>query len=199
MYVQVIQGRTTDAEGFERQMRSWETELRSGAKGFLGGTAGVTAGGDVLIVGRFESAEAAEANGGRPGQTAWWDGVEKDFSEPPTFHNGTETDVYRDGGSDKSTFVQVIQGRADRKKVQVLDQKAEKLLPQVRPDLLGSLRAWDGDLYTELAYFTSEADARANESKPIPAEAGFTMADFQETMGSASFYDFTKPILTGPA
>ena len=51
----------------------------------------------------------------------------------------------------------VIKGRADRTRVRELDKTAESVLPNWRPDLLGSTRIWDGDAYTEVAYFTSSA------------------------------------------
>ena len=40
MFVQVIKGRTSDADGLRRQDERWRAELRSGAKGFLGSTFG---------------------------------------------------------------------------------------------------------------------------------------------------------------
>ena len=42
MFVQVIEGRVSDRDGLRRQMDKWESELRPGATGFLGSTAGVT-------------------------------------------------------------------------------------------------------------------------------------------------------------
>jgi hypothetical protein len=199
MFVQVIQGRTTDPEGMRRQLERFNAEVRPGAKGFLGSTGGFGAGGQVFAIARFESRAAAEANAKRAEQTAWWNELEKYYAEPPVFHDCTEVDVYRDGGSDKATFIQVIQGRADRTRVQKLDKQAESLLPNWRPDLLGSIRAWDGDAYTEVAYFTNEKEARQNEQKPMPEESGLTMNDFIEAMGNPTFLDLTDVMMMGPA
>ena len=199
MFVQVIQGRISDAEGMRRQLARWESDLRPGAKGFLGSTSGLTEDGQSIAIVRFESQAAAEANGNRPEQTAWWNEMEKCYDGAPTFHSCTEVDLYRDGGNDKAGFVQVIQGRGDRKKIQDLDQRVEKALPQARPDLLGSLRAWDGDFYTEVAYFSSEKEARDNEQKPIPPELGVSIEDFQAVMGEMTFIDLREPTFTGPA
>ena len=43
-------------------------------------------------------------------------------------------------------------------------------MAEVRPDLLGSLTAWDGDFYTDVVYFTNEAEARVGEAKSLPAD-----------------------------
>src|SRR5947207_936237 len=172
MFVQVIQGRTTDVEGSRRQLEQWDAELRPGAKSFIGSTRGFSADGKTFAIVRFESEAAAEANANRPEQTAWFNELEKYFAEPPVFQNSTEVDLYRDGGSDKAKFVQVIKGRADRTRVRELDKTAESVLPNWRPDLLGSTRIWDGDAYTEVAYFTNEKEARENEQKPMPEGTG---------------------------
>ena len=42
MFIQVITGKVTDADGFRRQDQKWNDELRPGATGFLGSTAGTT-------------------------------------------------------------------------------------------------------------------------------------------------------------
>ena len=40
MFVQVIEGQLADREGLRRQLELWMTELRPGATGYLGTTAG---------------------------------------------------------------------------------------------------------------------------------------------------------------
>ena len=42
MFVQIIEGRTTDGKALMERGQSWQQELRPGAKGYLGVTAGVT-------------------------------------------------------------------------------------------------------------------------------------------------------------
>jgi hypothetical protein len=66
-------------------------------------------------------------------------------------------------------------------------------LRAARPDLLGAQRIWfDGGSYVEVAYFTSEADARKNE-----ASAEFTQpeGDFAAAFGEMTFIDLRDPIL----
>ena len=62
MFVQIIEGRTSDAAGLMRMGERWEAELRPGATGFLGATIGVTADG------RFINARPLRVRGRRPCQ-----------------------------------------------------------------------------------------------------------------------------------
>lgn len=68
MFVQLIEGRVSDRDGLRRQMDRWMSELRPQAAGFLGSTAGVTDDGQAIVLARFESARAAQANSERPEQ-----------------------------------------------------------------------------------------------------------------------------------
>ena len=195
MFIQVITGEVADAASLESAFDRWQSEVRPGATGFLGSTSGVTADGRFVALARFESVEAARANSGRAEQSAWWAEAEKCFAGPVTFHDCTEVDTFRGGGSDDAGFVQVMQGRADRQRLRALDERVEAILPDLRPDLLGSVRAWDGDQYTEAAYFTSEAEARAGEAKPPPTELAEAMREWQDVMGPITYYDLTRPKL----
>jgi hypothetical protein len=195
MFVQVITGQVGDAEGLAGAFDRWRQEVRPGAVGFLGSTWGITTDGRFVGLARFESVDAARANSERPVQSAWWTGAERCFSSPVTFHDCTEIDLYQAGGSDAAGFVQVMQGRADRVRLRELDAAFEDRLAELRPDLLGSLRAWDGDGYTEAAYFTSESDARAAESQAPPPDVAAALGDWQQAMGEVTYYDLTSPRL----
>ena len=195
MFIQVITGEVADAAALESALDRWRSEVRPGATGFLGSTSGVTADGRFVALARFESAEAARANSDRPEQGAWWSEAEKCLAGSVTFHDCTDVDTFRGGGSDDAGFVQVMQGRADRQRLRALDERVEAVLPHLRPDLLGSVRAWDGDQYTEAAYFTSEAEARAGEAKPPPAELAEAMREWQDVMGPITYYDLPHPTI----
>ena len=56
MFIQVIQGRCTDADALHRQMDRWREELEPGAQGWLGGTYGITDDDEFVGVVRFDSA-----------------------------------------------------------------------------------------------------------------------------------------------
>ena len=77
MFIQVITGTVTDPEGLRRQSDRWQDELRHGAIGYLGATAGVTNDGRSIAMIRFDSEASARANSERDEQGAWWAETEK--------------------------------------------------------------------------------------------------------------------------
>jgi hypothetical protein len=193
MFVQIIEGQAADREGLRRQGERWMSELRPGARGFLGATEGITDDGHSITIARFESAEAAKANSERPEQGQWWAETEKYYDGDVTFHDSEDVDIMLDGGKNDAGFVQIMKGRADRGRIRAMDEKLENVAAQYRPDLLGGLRVWTGpDTYIEAAYFTSEAAARENETKEPPGEL---MADFEELMADVEFLDLEDPRL----
>jgi hypothetical protein len=196
MFVQIIEGQVADAARLAHQLDRWGAELRAGAAGFIGSTAGITDDGRAIVVARFESAEAAQANSARPEQTAWWTETETCFDGPVTFTESTEVEAFLAGGSDGAGFVQVMEGtHADRDRLHQLDEVLEEVAPEVRPDLLGGFRAWTApDAYVEVAYFTTEAEARAGE-RAMPDEIGQQMADLEAAMGDVEYLDLRHPIL----
>ena len=80
----------------------------------------------------------------------------------------------------------------DRAKAEALE--SPEMLEQLRaarPDLLGGLRVWfDGGEYVEVAYFTSEEDARKGESS---AEFSVPEQDFADAFGEMTFTDLRNP------
>lgn len=184
MFIQVISGTVTDADAMEALSQRWDQELRPGATGFLGLTEGVTDDNEFVALARFESAEAAAKNSARPEQAAWWSEMEK-ITKDVTFHDCSRVETLFGGGKNEATFVQVMHGRVkDRAKADSFfgrSAEAEKVLGGARPDVIGEVIALhdDGDTYTDVVYFSSEEEARANEQKPMPAEAQAMMTDMQ--------------------
>ena len=198
MFIQVIQGKTKDAEGLRRQFDRWKQELGSGATGYLGSTGGVALDGTVFMMARFENEEAARANSDRPEQGAWWNETAKYFEGTPTFRDCTETDTTLAGGSDSAGFVQVMQGRVtDKARVLELEKEFMPKLNELRPDVIGSIRAWDGDSFVDTIYFTSEADARKGEAGMADA-VGADMAEFESLVQDLTFIDLKDPWLNTP-
>ena len=195
MFVQVIQGRTGNPEGFRDMQDRWDKDLRPAATGWQGLTAGVAPDGTVLLVVRFESEQAAQANSARPEQGEFFAEASKNFEGEPSFINSTDTQVVGNP-SDDAGFVQaMIYKVKDRRALEALEERVMPQLMADRPDLLGALRVWDGDTVIDVNYFTSEAEARAGEKK-MDAE----LADlFQEFMaqadGAPTFIDLPDPIL----
>ena len=202
MFVQVIQGTTRDHEGLRRQLDRWQAEVAPGARGYLGSTGGVTEEGTVVVLARFDSAEAARANAARPEQDAWWNETAKYFEGDVTFRDCTDVETTLAGGSDDAGFVQVIQGTAsDRARLLALEAKWMPKMAEVRPDLIGSLRAWDGDQFTEAVYFTSEAAAREGERRTDetrPPEAAAEFEEYGTLVADMTYTDLRDPWLHTP-
>ena len=190
MFIQVITGTTTDPEGLRRQGERWDEELRPGAAGWLGSTGGVTEDGRFVIAVRFESEDAARRNSGREEQGAWWADTQK-YLENVAFHDSAEINVMGEP-SDKAGFVQVMRGRVtDKGKwAEIMGRMAEfeGAMRDLRPDVIGDVTVVHSDgSFTDVIYFTSEADARQGEAKPMPAEL---QALFEEFMAAGSVDDY---------
>ena len=197
MFVQIIEGRAADRDGLLRQGERWMSELRPGAKGFLGATEGITDDGHSITIARFESAAAAKANSDRPEQGQWWAETEKYYDGEVTFQDSEDIDTMFDGGSNDAGFVQIMKGKAERDKVHAMDAQFEKHAPTFRPDVLGGLRAWTGpDTYVEVIYFTSEAEALApTKNNEPPPELQASMGDYEQMMADVEFLDLKEPRL----
>ena len=201
MFVQVIQGKVSDAGAMRARMDTWMKELAPGAEGWLGSTAGVTEGGDLVALARFESEEAARRNSDRPEQTAWWEETAKLFDGEPTFLESTDVDVDTPGDPDKAGFVQVMQGRTNA------PERAKELMASdptdwagFRPEILGTVTAnHDDGRWTMAIYFTSEAEAREGEKKEPPEEVAKLMKELDSlSVGEPTFLDLREPWLQSP-
>jgi hypothetical protein len=198
MFVQVIQGKVSDAAKVKETVDRWEQEVRPGAIGYLGSTGGVTENGDLIVVARFENEDLARQNSDRPEQGAFWSEMESLFTEPPTFKESSDIMVDTPGDPDQAGFVQVMQGRStdpDRARELMSDDSVD--MRSFRPDILGtvSIGLPNGE-WTMVAYFTSEAEARENEAKPMPPEAEAMMSELMSlSAGEPSYYDLKDPWL----
>jgi hypothetical protein len=199
MFAQVIQGRTSDAQGVRAALDRWVEELRPGSVGWLGSTVGITDDGTVIAVARFESAEAAEANSRRPEQGRWWEETSQLFDGEVTFRDSEDVTVELEGDPDRAGFVQVMQGRvtdADRAKALMAQIPSEEMR-RYRPDVLGSLSIGHPDgVWTQVLYFTTEAEAREGERKEPPKEFQNVMEEMGKlSVGETTFYDIREPLL----
>jgi hypothetical protein len=172
MFVQVIQGRTSDPEALSAAVNRWMEELAPGATGWLGTTGGVTEDGRAIAMVRFESEDAARRNSERPEQDQWWADTEKLYDGGATIRSSNDVTVDVQGDPDQAGFVQIMQGRGtdpDRAR-ELMTQDSDKWAA-FRPDVIGSVAiGHEGGAYTMVMYFTSEAEAREGERKEIPPE-----------------------------
>jgi hypothetical protein len=58
MFVQVIQGKTSNPQALDTALNTWVQDLAPGATGWLGSTSGVTEDGRAIAVVRFDSGGA---------------------------------------------------------------------------------------------------------------------------------------------
>jgi hypothetical protein len=197
MFIQVIEGKTKDPDGLHKRLEIWQRDLMPGAIGYLGSTAGCTSAGDCILIARFESSEAAQRNSDRREQTAWWSETMKCFNGPVQFHNSDDVQLMTHGDLDKAHFVQVMEGHvADRNRHLELEHEADPVLAKVRPELIGSVTAYFPDNeFTEVAYFTSEAEARKGESREMPKEMASKLAEWEKLMKVEKYIDITDPWL----
>ncbi len=201
MFVQVIQGRTSDSGQVRAQLDKWVKEVAPGAVGWLGSTSGVTEDGRVIALARFESEEAAQQNSDRPEQTAWWKEMAALFSDEPVFHNSSSVEVDTPGDPSQAGFVQVMQGRSkDPDRARELMANDPTDWQSFRPEILGTVSiAHDGDAWTMAIYFTSEAAAREGEQKEPPPEMQQMMKEMDElSIGEPVFFDLKDPWLDAP-
>lgn len=202
MFVQVIQGRTSDSGPVRAQFDKWVEEVSPGAVGWLGSTSGVTDDGRVIALARFESEEAAQQNSDRPEQTAWWEEMAALFTDEPVFHNSSSVEVDTPGDPSQASFVQVMQGRSsDPDRARELMANDPTDWATFRPDILGTVSiAHDRDAWTMAIYFTSEAAAREGEQKEPPPEMQQMMKEMDAlAIGEPVFFDLKHPWLASPS
>jgi hypothetical protein len=202
MFVQVIQGKVTDAERVHAALDRWAEGLAPDASGWLGTTAGVTEAGQFIALVRFESAEAAQGNSDRAEQDKWWTDFSALFTEDPTFHESDDVVADLAGDPNSAGFVQVMQGRGtnpDRAR-ELITEDSEKWA-EFRPDVVASVATmYDDGAYTMAMYFTSEEEAREGEKKEPPAELKAQMDELNSLgVGMPSFFDLKHPWLYSPS
>jgi len=195
MFVQIIEGTTSNPDALIAAGDAWQEQVRPKAIGYLGVTSGVGAGGKAFTFVRFQDEASARANSELPEQQAWFEKhLATAYDSPPSFTESTDTDEFMGGGSNDAGFVQVMKSKGvDRAKIEELDKVFEKFA-SARPDILGGVRAWTGaDTCVDVMYFTSEDDARKGEQAEMPDEIKEAMASFGEM--DVEFLDLPNPQL----
>jgi hypothetical protein len=202
MFVQVITGKVSDAEGFKASIDRWVSELSPQASGWLGSTGGVTEDGRFVALARFASEEDAQNNSDRPEQGEWWAEVEKSLDGEAAFANSTDVTVDQVGDPDQAGFVQVMTGRTtDPERARELMNTDQPDWADFRPDILGSVSiGHEGGNWTMAIYFTSEEAAREGEKKEPPPEMAEVMAEMDSLSdGPPTYYDLKDPWLHSPS
>jgi len=101
-------------------------------------------------------------------------------------------------------FAQVIQGRTSDAEglraalaKEVMARMPSDVMAAFRPDVLGSVAiGYDDGGWTQVLYFTSEAEAREGERKEPPQELQEAMEEMGElSVGETTFLDLREPLL----
>jgi hypothetical protein len=200
VFAQIIRGKVSDSQAVDANFNRWSKELAPGAKGWLGTTGGVTDDGQLFIMVRFESEEAARANSERPEQDKFWSETSKQFEGEPTFKDSTDVTVEEFGDLNAAGFVQVMSGQVtdpDRAK-QLMSEMPD--MRALRPDIVGTVSIGHEDgKWTMINYFSSEAEAREGERKEMPQEMGAAMEEMQSlAVDEPEFLDLKTPWLDSP-
>jgi hypothetical protein len=82
----------------------------------------------------------------------------------------------------------------------LMDQMSAADMAALRPDILGSVSIGEADgEWTQVLYFTSEAEAREGERKEMPPEMQAVMAEMTTiSTGPPDFFDLRHPMLESP-
>jgi hypothetical protein len=197
MFVQVIQGDVKDPDGLRTSLDRWVEDLSPSADGWLGTTWGTYGEKSFIALARFESADAAKQNSGRPEQGDWWAEVTSSIDGEARFADYDDVILLGPGGSDDAGFVQVMQGRvADVERERTMTRDfAQQPIMDFRPDILGGVAAFGDDgSFVQAIYFTSEAAAREGEKRPMPREMQQMMEQSQANTTEIAFIDLTSPV-----
>jgi hypothetical protein len=196
MFVQVISGLIGDVSQVRVLTRRWQTELRPGARGYLGSTIGVTDDGVLVSVMRFTSREDAQVNAERVEQAAWWEALVACFLDGINVRDSDDVVVF--GARDRfdhAGFVQVVEGRVhDLPAARQLQREVEPFLAAERPDLLGGVVAIHRlGTFTDVSYFVDEEAARGGEARPLSPELQRLLSHFGGVYTVEHFRDLRDP------
>jgi len=200
VFVQLIEGKVKDQAGFEKSLDRWLDELSPGAEGWLGTTAGRYGDNAFIALVRFESAEAASRNSDRPEQGAWWSEASSYLDGEASFENFDDVIVMGPGGSDDAGFVQIMRGHvADVEMEREMAAKMSSMPSDFRPDIIGAVECLKEDgTFVMAMYFTSEAEARVGEKKPMPPEMQELMDAGAGNTTDMTFTDLSEPMFQSP-
>jgi hypothetical protein len=194
MFVQYIRATITDVEGLRAHLKRGGVELTPGVVGLLGSTAGISTHGDFVVLARYDSAATCAASRARPESVAWWRDLHAFIDGEPVVKETERVSVLI-SGSDHAGFVQIMEGTGDPAALAALDKRFLEIAPTYRPDIMGGYRAlFDDSTWVDITYFTSEAEARAGESREMPPEVAQLFEEFGRVAGITAYHDLTEPL-----
>lgn len=201
MFVQLFTAKVRDAAAVRAVLEAWPAGPGRNAQGWLGSTEGITDDGQLVVLARFESEEAARANSERPEQGAWWESLAANLDGEALFFESSDVDVDLVGDPDTAGFVQVMRGRvSDTARARELSTDDSGAWARYRPDIVGSIMlTHDDGEYVMVIYFTSEAEARVGEKSEPPEELRATIEEMNALdVGDVTYFDLRDPWVSSP-
>jgi hypothetical protein len=193
MFVRFMRATVADVEGLRAHLARGQGQT-AGAVGFLGGTAGITADATFVALSRFESPAAAAEYRARSEAGEWWPELFTYFDGDPVVKETERVSVLI-AGDDDAGFVQVMEGTGDPAALAALDRRFLEIAPTYRPDIMGGYRAYfDDGTWADVTYYTSEAEARAGESREMPPEVARLFEEFGRVAGITAYHDLDVPL-----
>lgn len=196
-------GQATDVDALRSRWDAGHADLVAAADGWLGTSAGTTPGGHWVAAIAYRSGAAARNAEASPAYQAWWDGV-RDFVDGPVVVEET-ADVHLwvppgRSGRGPAGFVQVMRATVgDRARFEAIEEAVGDRFAALRPDVLGGLRAWHGpQRVTVVDWFTSEAEARAGEARPVPDDLRDQFSAWLAELDGVAWFDLSEPWESGP-
>ena len=193
MFAQVIQGRTSDAKAFRTAMDKWMRDLAPGADGLAREHRRRDR--RRPRSSRWHASSPPRPPSGTPTVPSSRSGGRRRpaFDGDVTFADSEDVTVDLQGDPDRAGFVQIMRGRvtdAARGK-ELMERMNGRRMAGLRPDVLGSLSIGHEDgAWTQVIYFTSEAEAREGERKEMPPEVQAVMAEMMAiSAGPPEYFD----------
>jgi hypothetical protein len=144
----------------------------------------------------------ARRNSDRPEQREWWRDASQHLARVVT-HDAFEVHRFRQGDADTAGFVQVIQGHSGVPERRVsLDRDPGEAFVWEAPHILAMTVAKHADRpgdFTQIAYFTSEQDARQFEPEPPVEAEELAQEERRRLMTNLRCFDLRDPQLLSPA
>jgi hypothetical protein len=172
MTVRVLRGRPRDLEALRGQ---WATERDRAAAG----VAGTDASGEWLAV---LIDPVGDPTGAFAGPEVTW------------FDSDDVQQVLAGSPAPGAEFIQIMTARVDdRDAWAAADRQAVPRFATIRPDFLGALRVWQGDLLTVVDSYRSEAEARAGEARGHSAKDQALFDAWFARLSNVRWHDLIPP------
>jgi len=117
------------------------------------------------------------------------------FVDPPVVLDSPDVQLLLAGSpAPGAGFVQIMRARVrDRAGWSRADEVAVPLFAAARPDFLGTLRVWQGDMLTVVDSFSSEAAARAGEQRGATTAEQAAYDAWFGYLRDVEWHDLTAP------